>query len=85
MSDETSAAPTALPTRVLLSLRYADGGLADAEVTRKAALYLSRQTGVVRAEGNTAGSLELQYDSAQVTLTELTRALGPAGLRVGIV
>ena len=76
---------TSSPTRVLLNLRLANQGAVDDETARKAALYLMRQPGVIRAQSGMGGSLELHYDAQQVTLTELGRALSKAGLRLGIV
>ncbi|ACO46492.1 hypothetical protein DEDE109153_07765 [Deinococcus deserti] len=82
MSDPSTPAR---PTRVLLNVRLQNGDPVDAEVGRKAALYMSRQPGVLKAEGGMAGNLEVHYDAESVTLTDLTRAMAKAGLRVGIV
>ena len=81
----TSPVPPRRPTRVLLSVRHQNGAPVNAEIGEKTATYLARQTGVIKAEGSVGGNLELHYDADAVTLTDLTRALTKAGLRVGIV
>ncbi|MDB5045584.1 MAG: hypothetical protein JWQ08_1634 [Deinococcus sp.] len=72
-------------TRVLLNVLFENGQPVDAAVGTKAAAYLRRQPGVIRAESSTSGNMELHYDAEQVTLVELGRVLRQANLRVGIV
>ncbi|MFB9995005.1 hypothetical protein ACFFLM_23940 [Deinococcus oregonensis] len=71
--------------RVLLSVLFENGQPVDAVVGNKAAAYLRRQPGVIRAEASASGNMELHYDAEQVTLVELGRLLRQANLRMGIV
>ncbi|SMB79361.1 hypothetical protein [Deinococcus hopiensis] len=71
--------------RVLLNVRIASGEQITPEIMSKIVTFLMRQPGVVRAHGSGTANLELEYNSKVVTLVELTRALSPAGVRLGIV
>ncbi|THF68986.1 hypothetical protein E7T06_14045 [Deinococcus sp. Arct2-2] len=80
----TAASPVRA-TRVLLNVLLENGVPVDTVIGGKAAAYLRRQPGVIRADSSSSGNMELHYDAEQVTLVELGRALGRARLRMGIV
>jgi hypothetical protein len=84
-TGEMTLLPPVRATRVLLQILFENGQPVDAAVGSKAAIYLRRQTGVLRAEASPSGNMELQYDAEQVTLVELGRILRRANLRMGIV
>lgn len=84
-TEEMTLLPPVRPTRVLLQILFENGQPVDADVGSKAATYLRRQAGVLRAESSPSGNMELQYDAEKVTLVELGRILRRANLRMGIV